>query len=215
MPAPNIGTLPFDGPGLVDGTWLKGILAGQNPLPSAIQTYFGGGLGSFPEEGNISRQISAAGINPGATAADNVLAVYSIPANSFDAAGRGLIIQALGSFAANGNNKTVKIIFNPATAVVGSTVGGGGTTVATTGVSAGNGVGWQLGANIFKYGALGSNTQFTVQTAAIVGTALGGIGVPVNAAAVESAAILIAVTGNAATTATDIIFNFLEVNAMN
>jgi hypothetical protein len=215
MPAPNIGTLPFDGPGLVDGTWLKGILAGQNPLPSSLQTYFGGGLGSFLEEGNLSRQISAAGVTLASTGADVVLAVYSIPASSFDAAGRGLTLQALGSFAANANNKTVNMIFNPATAVVGSTVGGGGTTVATTGVSAGNGVGWQLGANIFKYGALGSNTQFTVETATIVGTTHGGIGVPANATAVESAAILIAVTGNAATTATDIIFNFLEVNAMN
>lgn len=54
----------------------------------------------------------------------------------------------------------------------------------------------------------------------MVGTTHGGLGTgtagkPTAIAAVESGAILIAVTGNATTAASDIVFNFLNVNALN
>jgi hypothetical protein len=98
-------------------TWaLAGTIPGTGIEPSSMLTYFGGGTGSFGREGNLSRQIVSAGVNPGATGADNVLAVYSLPGGSFDAAGRGIAISAQGSFGATGNNKRVKIIVNPATA---------------------------------------------------------------------------------------------------
>jgi len=41
------------------------------------------------------------------------------------------------------------------------------------------------------------------------------MGLPLATTAVESGAILIAVTGNAATATSDILLNFFEVNAMN
>jgi len=56
---------------------LDGVQPGVGIGPSSMLTYFGGGTAAFPEEGNINRQISSAGINPGATGADNVLAVFS------------------------------------------------------------------------------------------------------------------------------------------
>jgi len=196
----------------VQGLVQAGAAAG---LTSATQTQFGSSTGYFLEEGNLYRFVSGAGVAPAATGNDVVLAVYTLPASSFDIAGRGLSLTAVGAFAATNNNKTVKIIFNPATAVVGSTVGAGGTTVATTGVSTGNAVGWQLCTNIFKYGAAGSNTQYAQETATIVGTTHGGMGLPALATATESGAILIAVTGNAATATSDILLNFFEVNAMN
>jgi hypothetical protein len=186
---------------------------GTNP-PIEV-TAFGGGAGIMAEEGNINRQISAAGVSPGATGADNVLAFFSLPAGSFDVLGRGIGITAEGAFAATANNKQVKIIFNPATAVVGSTVGAGGVTIADSGVVATNNLGWSLQANVFKYGAAGSNTQIGLHQQAQMGGTVSSLLKPSLITAVESGAILIAVTGNATTAASDILFNFLEINAMN
>ncbi len=194
---------------------LTGVVPGVGVEPASMLTQFGGGTASFPEEGNVNRQISSAGVNPGTTGADNVLAFYSLPASSFDVSGRGIQVTAAGSFGATGNNKRIKIIFNPATAVVGSTVGGGGTTVADTGTVATNGGGWSLSANIFKYGATGSNTQIGIHNQAQIGAATAALLAPSLITATESGAILIAVTGNATTAASDIVFNWLEINAMN
>ncbi len=194
--------------------FLSGVVPGVGIEPSSMLTYFGGGLATFPEEGNIARQIVSAGVQPGATGADNVLAVFSLPAASFDLLGRGIVVSASGSFGATANNKRIKIIFNATTAVVGSTVTGG-TTVADTATIATNGGGWAVQANIFKYGALGSNTQMGIHTQAQIGAAVAAMLAPTLITAVESGAILIAITGNATTAASDIVFNFLEINAMN
>ena len=194
--------------------FLAGVVPGTGIWPSSMLAQFGGGAGTILGEGNINRQISAAGVVPGATAADNVLAVYSLPGGSFDILGRGLQITAAGSFAGNTNVKTVKLIVNCTTAVVGSTVTGG-TTICSTGAVATNGGGWQVSGNLFKYGVAGSNTQIGIHSQAQIGAVTAAILVPSLVTATESGAILIAVTGNAATTATDIVFNFLEVNAMN
>jgi hypothetical protein len=107
-------------------------------MTASDSEFFGSGTASFGLEGNIISQASA-GVNPGATGADNVLAVFQLPANSLDQAGRGIAISASGGYAGNTNTKTVKIIVGPASAVVGSTVGTGGTTIASTGAVATNG----------------------------------------------------------------------------
>lgn len=156
----------------------------------------------------------AAPQNPGATAADNVLAVYSLPANTFDTAGRSIRVRACGSFANNANAKTVKLIFNPATAVVGSTVGTGGTTIATTGAfSTAAAVAWVIEAEVFKTGAAGSNTQTSITTDIQIAATTPALSVPAASTAKENANILVAVTGNAATTATDIALILFEVAA--
>lgn len=187
---------------------LYGQAAASNQLGST-------GVINLPGSGFISKQISAAGINPGATAADNVLAVFSLPANSFDVAGRGVIISALGAFAATANNKRVKIIFNATTAVVGSTVTGG-TTIADTGTVATNNQGFALEATVFKVGAAGANTQVAMNNSNLTGSASDAILLPTtNVAAVENAPILIAVTGNATTVAADIILNAMLVEGTN
>lgn len=163
----------------------------------------------------LSRQVSAAGVQPGATGADNVLAVYSVPANVLYALNAGLEITAYGSFGATANNKRVKIIVNPATAVVGSTVGAGGVTICDTGTVATNGGGWQVSGNVFKYGQPGSNTQLGISNGAIAGTVHVGTSAPAAITAVETGGVLIAITGNATTAASDIVFNCLEVETMN
>lgn len=190
--------------------------------PTTEETQFGGGTALIQASGLIGRQISSAGVQPGATGADNVLAAFTIPAGSFDAglgstAGRGLSILAQGSFGATNNAKDIKIIFNPATAIVGSTVGASGVTVADTGsvTTAANNVGWSLSANVFKYGAAGSNTQIGMNSQSQVGAVVASMLKPALITAVESGPILVAVTGNATTAASDIVFNALSINAMN
>jgi len=175
---------------------------------------FGNGTGNFGLEGNLVSQASA-GVNPAATGADNVLAVYSLPAGSFDQAGRVIEISASGGYAANGNTKTVKIIVGAASAVVGSTIGSGGTTIASSGAVATNGAGWSLEASVVKYGAAGSNTQQGIHSAAQNGSAVAALITPASLTLNEALPILIAVTGDAATTATDIALNFFAVNAQN
>ena len=184
--------------------------------PSTVSTQFGSGTSTFLEEGNIYKNIPATAINPGSTGNDNVLAVFSVPANSFDGvSNRGLAITACGSVANNTNAKRMKIIFNATTAVVGSAVTGG-TTIADTGSYTTTGAaGWQINAQVFKYGAAGSNTQLCLHESTQIGSTVSSLVSPQQTTATESGAILIAITGNATTTATDIALNFVQINAMN
>jgi hypothetical protein len=165
--------------------------------------------------------LSATGISPGATGADNVIGAYALPANVLNFIGGGgvpggptLIIRAYGRFAANGNNKTVKIIFNPATATLGSTVGSGGTTLASSGVVAINALGFVIEAWVSKVGVPNSDTQVGGQRTNIVGATIVSPPIPVYPVADESGEIFIAVTGNAATTATDIVLDHFSVEAL-
>jgi hypothetical protein len=178
-------------------------------------SFVGGTTQTLNTDGNLNVQISSAGVSPGATGADNVVAVFSIPAGAFSAAGKMVSIIANGSFAGNGDTKTVKIIFNPATAVVGSTVGTGGTTIASTGAVATNGGGWQLSAAVTKYGAAGSNTQLGVNLQNQSGAAADVLLAPAAITATESGNILVAVTANCATTATDVVLSMLQVRFAN
>jgi hypothetical protein len=186
-------------------------------LPAALQTIFGAGANAFSEEGNLYRAAysAASALQPAATGADNVLAVYSVPANSFDVAGRGISITAQGLFANNSHTKDVKVIFNPSTAVVGSTVGSGGTTIADSGSSTAANVGFSMNTDVFKFGGAGSNTQYAQETGTIVGTTHGGCGAPQFPTATEAGAILVAFTGNAGTATTDLSLNFIQINATN
>lgn len=169
---------------------------------------------SINTAGNLNVQISAAGINPGATGADIVLATYTIPASAFDVANRTASLQTAGSFGATANNKRVKIFFGCTSAVVGSAVVGG-TAVADTGTVATNGGGWALTANVAKYGASGSNTQIAIHNQAQVGAAVSALLAPQLLTASENAGIIVAITANATTAATDIVFNWSELTWSN
>ena len=188
--------------------------AGGGYSPASEATQFGQSVGLMAAEGNTYRDVKGVATSPAATGSDYVLAVYSLPANSLDVAGRGVNLVAMGSLAANTNNKRMKLIFNCTTAVVGSAVTGG-TTVCDTGTVTTSGGGWALEANVFKYGAAGSNTQLGIHQSAQTGSTVSALLAPSAITATESGAILIAVTGNATTATTDILYNFFEVNAMN
>jgi hypothetical protein len=180
---------------------------------------FGSGGAIMGASGDFNVQPVAAGRSPASTAADIVVAVFSIPAKSFDQLNRGVDIQAQGSFVNNANGKTVKIIWGATTAVVGSAVIGGTTIgsiiVAPAGGNAANSGGWQLMASVFKYGAAGSNTQLALHQASQSGSTPGALLAPSLLTSPENAPILVAVTANAGTTATDIVFNFLQMTGMN
>jgi len=188
------------------------VNGGSNPNFDVAQ--FGLGVALMSEEGNIYREVIA-GRNPGATNADNVIAVYSLPLASFDIAGRGVNLIAEGSVANNTNSKRMKIYWGCTAAVLGSTVSGGSVIADTGAYTTAAAVGWSLEANVFKYGAAGSNTQLALHMGAQIGAVVGSLLVPTALTSPENAAIIIAVTGNAVTTATDITQNFFEVNAMN
>lgn len=183
--------------------------------PSSVLGNFGSSTQLFQEEGNISRQVAAAApLGNAADTTDDVLFAFTIPASSFDVAGRGVCLSAQGKLATNGNSKRVKIFFGCTTATVGSAVVGG-TAVADSGASTGSNVGWQLTANLFKYGAANSNTQYS-QATSVVGATHGGLNLPVLTTATENAAIIVAVTGSsAASAASDVLGYWFEVNAMN
>ena len=205
------------GKNVVQGESLNSIvnlLNGATPLPSSINTQFGSGSAAFGEEGNIYKLFTA-GTSPASTGGDIVVATFTIPANSFDIAGRSLSIFASGNFANNTNVKTAKIIVGATTAVVGSAVSGG-TTVATTGAYSTTGAaGWSLSVNVNKYGAAGSNTQNYQEMGVVIGATHGGMGVAGTLTLNEAAPITIAITLNSATTASDSSLWQVEANATN
>ncbi len=197
--------------------WALAVVPGTGVEPASNLEQFGSGTATMLSEGNVYHYASA-GLNPAGTGADYVVGVYTIPANSFDGVAgtnRGLSFNAFGGFANNTNAKRCKIIFNPTAAVVGSAVVGGTTLGDTGSYSTAGAVGWSLQAQVFKYGAAGSNTQYGQETGVIIGATHGGMGAPVLLTAIENAAILVAVTANATTAATDITLSSLQVNAMN
>ena len=188
------------GRGVVSSSWLQQI---------------GNSTAQAANAGNISVITSGAGINPGSTGNDNVLAAWMIPANLFKSAGVGLQITVMGSVANNTNNKRIKIIAGATTAVVASAVVGG-VTIADTGTYATTGqAGFQICAQIFKYGAGGSNTQIALHQNALIGSMNGALLPPAILTLTESASFLMAVTDNATTTTTDIFLNWAEIFATN
>jgi len=197
---------------------LAGLVPGIGAEPANISTLFGGGTGMFLRAGNLYRSAGNPLAGNNADTTDDLLASYTLPASSFDAAGRGLCITAQGSNRPKINNKRVKLWFN---ATVAAGVVTGDSVIADTGLwinttTPNNNVRWQLTANLFKFGATGSNTQHA-QGTAVRGGVHGGTGLPVFPTALESSAIVIALTGSSYTTgaANDVIATWFEVNAIN
>ena len=197
---------------------LDGVAPEAGAEPSNILTYFGGGLGAFLSEGNLIRMVGNPLAGNNADTTDDVLASYVLPASSFDVAGRGLRITAQGGTGPTANNKRVKLWFNAT--ISGASVTAG-TVIADTGpwlngTIPNNNVGWQLLANVFKYGGAEANTQYA-QGSAVLGGVHRGIDAPVFMTAVESAAIVIALTSSSFTSgvANDIIATWFEIDAMN
>lgn len=198
------------------GMQLTEVVQSLQTLQAAhnTQVQAGGSASDLPGQGNLNVQVSSAGVQPAGTAAFDVLAVFSIPAGFFSAAGKGLTISAQGDFAATVNTKQVQIVIGAANPTVGQVVSGG-TVIADTGAVTTNGGGWAMAANVFKTGAAGSNTQLSLHQQSQVGGAVAALLASQALTLTESGAIPVAVVGKATTATTDITFRFLEVNATN
>jgi hypothetical protein len=185
-----------------NGTMLSGAnLQGGQATPGSVRSC-----------GNVSVQVSAAGLGNGADTTDDVLFTYALPANSLDAAGRQLTITAAGKFAANTNNKRIKIWFGTTTQSIGAAVVGG-TLIADSGVVATSGGGWSASVQVQKYGANGSNTQIATCAQMAAGTVHLGTSSPVTTTAVENGAINITITGSSSTTgaANDVVGQLFDI----
>jgi hypothetical protein len=187
--------------------------ASGNQLSSqALQGGSATGPGFVRTGGNASVQVSASGQGNGADTTDDVLFTYALPASALDASGRQVTIMAAGKFAANGNNKRVKIWWGTTTQTVGAAVAGG-TLIADSGVATTNAGGWCATVQVTKYGAAGSNTQIATNAQVVTGSTNLGTAVPVALTATESGVINITVTGASSTTgaANDVLGQLLDV----
>ena len=186
----------------------------------SIPSTFGAGTGTLEESGNLTAQIGNPLTNPASITNDNVLAIYTVPAGSFSAAGKGIELQAQGNFPLTDTQaKRCKIIWNPSSAVVGSAVV---TTAASfllgdTGSTTNGGApaGWMLSAQVYKYGAAGSNTQIGQENGAIVGSVHGGMGLASALTTNEAASVIAAVTGNATSSVGDIALYSFTIEGFN
>ncbi|MDD5348511.1 MAG: hypothetical protein PHT59_07850, partial [Candidatus Omnitrophica bacterium] len=134
-------------------------------------------------------------IVPAATGADTVLVVFTLPADFFNqSTGATIFIKVLAHLL-NATSKTIKIIYNPTAAVVGSTVTGGTTLASSAAVTTNGGV--SLNAFVNKVGIPNSNTQFGGADISQVVGVTPSLGAGAALTAVENAPILIAITGNA------------------
>lgn len=211
-------------------------VSGAGSMPSSVSTFFGGLassaiFGTFREEGNLYRNVGNPIAGNAADTTDDILCGIVLDAAAFDAAGRGLCVTVSGLTGATTNNKRFKMWINPTTSgttITNGVISGGTVTAAGSGAliadsgtwvnatTPNNAAGWQSMVQLFKYGAAGSNTQYS-QAQNILGTLHGGIAAPVMLTQSEAASMSIIVTGASYTTgaANDLKANFFEVNAMN
>ena len=172
-------------------------------------TFATGAFSAFGEAGNIFRVFGNPVAANAADATDDILTGFVLSANSFDLAGRMLNLNIWGKFGATGNNKKIRIWFNPnmsGQTVTNGVISGGTVTGAGSGVMAydstaqtGNNVAWELEAFLGKYGAAGSNTQqFSIQP--IYGTTHGGVVAATFLTLPENANINVVITGSSSTT---------------
>lgn len=154
----------------------------------------------------INHQVSATGAGNGADATDDVLFTYSMPANMLSRAGQSVLVRVVGTVAANGNTKTIKINF-------------GGTAFQIC--SSGN-----TNAAVFDYTVrvtrTAANVQIGLMKGSAVGTTVTGFAAAIDNGAgtaalksmteTETGALVINVTGKSgSSTANDCVVNEFHV----
>lgn len=149
-------------------------------------------------ESVVPLNVSVAGTGNGADQTEDVLATFSIPANTMGLNGvQGFEIEAWGHFATNGDNKQAKLYF--------------GASSIATGVVTDSNKNWFLKLRVYR---TGTNTQIVVgngqhDTTMITPTSAAG-------AEVETGAIVAKVTGQetSANTANSITCTLFTVKAI-
>lgn len=201
---------------------------------SGQQAQFGGGTSYMATSGNLYRTILTVGneIQPSATGALKIVDIFTLTKNSFDQAGRGLQFSVwCNNAGTSGHAVRIQIVANPSNAglpasgagVAGQTDGTitvtGGTVVLDTGASYSPtgtptfGIVFQ--GQIFKTGAAGSNTQEAMLTSLLPQAGLTHTTAWADIGLTESAANVFAICISAATTATDIEYQGMEITGFN
>lgn len=149
-------------------------------------------------EAIVPLKVNVTSLGNGADQTEDVIATYSIPANTLGANyAQGIEIEAWGTFGATGDNKQVKLYF-------------GGTSIAT-GVVTSNAKNWFLKLKIFR---TGTNAQVVVGEGQIDTTNI--TPTVTTATETETAAIVAKATGQetTASTANQIISKLFVVRAV-
>ena len=147
----------------------------------------------------MGAKVSTTSGSTTAVVTEEDLISYTLPASSLDATNRGLRVKAAGTFAANGNTKTIRLYF-------GSTV-----IMSNNVTTAPNNAGWELEYEIFRTSAttekaIGSGTVGSAQQT----TTYTGVGETL------TGALAIKITGqNGIATANDIVAQILSVTFIN
>lgn len=176
-------------------------MKGKGLSSSAFLTQIGKSAAQGAGGGNVSTQLSTAGIGNGADTTEDLLFTASLPANIFDVVGRCVTIQAFGNITATSATKTAKMYFG--TTVTASV------SYATTTTGA-----WQITLTVFKSGA---STQIAMYQADSSGAATGrAVGVITNGSETDTAAIVCKVTGQStAATANTVVCNGFIIDGYN
>lgn len=205
------------------------VFASGGTNPPTELTQFGASTATIAAEGNLYREVlSATGGRSAQTTGSGtftVVGVYVIPASAFDGANlpngtvvgnRGVNITAMGSLGATGNTKRIAILAAPSVVTLGGTLPvGGNTIIADTGAITVNGSGWSVQAEIFKFGGLGSNTQLALHQQAQAGSNVSPLVACQNLTLNEAGNIVVAICVACTTAINDVVYNFMEVNAMD
>lgn len=186
-----------------------------NDVIRVIQGLLGGSDRTQRPDGIIAHTETSQG--NGANLTDDVLCSLAIPATALNNPGTNLELMALGHFAANANNKQVKVWFGPDVQTLGAAIvtAGGTVQIGASGVVTGNNVGWQAMAEIIKTGAYLANTQ-KAQGQVVAGATHTGTSFASTTFA-ENAQQFVTITGASSTTgaANDVILDAADVYLTN
>lgn len=139
---------------------------------------------------------SAASVGTPASTTETVLKSYSIPAAMLNVNGKRIRAQFWGTFAATGNNKTLRVRLGPVTIT--------GTAIFTSQTTAFNAETWRIQVDIVRRIADGQSPIVVLQTSSLVAGRISDAEITA-AANDDDAAMLLELTGqNAVAAANDI-----------
>jgi hypothetical protein len=187
-------TAPVISGGSIDNA----LIGATTPVAGTFTTLLGKAGNSATNvraPGLIAAQLTATGT--GADTTEDTLQTFTLPANAFDAIGRGVRIEAWGTTGADNNTKTVRLYF-------------GAKIYDSTTLTTNNGS-WFMWANVYK---TGPNTQSAIATSTFVNSTPATAVTTPNQ--VDTAGIVIKVTGqNGTAVANDIVCSGMTVNFIN
>lgn len=181
---------------ILTGTDQRTALFKVAKADGTVSMQAGGGTGLMVAQGQLNVQLGSQG--NGADTTEDTLYTFSLPASSLSRTGQGVRVRARGTFAANGDNKTVRLYF-------------GSSVVLSSGTLTSNNLAWESELWVAKNGA-------STQLASGEFLVPGADDIQLNGAGTETdtGAITIKLTGQAGSAnANDIVCNMFSVEFLN